>query len=65
MSLDPPYSESMHILVDLARDPYMYLGTGTAVMILATESALLETFQNCWGFTDVVLKTESCIMRAN
>ena len=39
--------------------------TGTAVMILATESALLETFQNCWGFTDVVLKTESCIMRAN
>ena len=24
---------------------------------LATESPLLETFQNCWGFTDVVLKT--------
>ena len=32
---------------------------------LATESPLLETFQNCRGFTDVVLKTESCIMRAN
>ena len=28
---------------------------------------LLETFQNFWGFTDVlvVLKNESCIMRAN
>ena len=35
------------------------------VHVLATESPVLETFQNCLGFADVVLKTESCIMRAN
>ena len=35
------------------------------VPVLAAESSLLETFQNCRGFIDVVLKTESCIMRAN
>ena len=36
-----------------------------AVWDLAVESPLLETFQNCSGFTEAVLKTESCIMRAH
>ena len=35
------------------------------VPVLAAESPLLETFQNCRGFTNAVLTIESCIMHAH
>ena len=57
--------DDQEVVPTVLRCTYFYNKNPKRLDVLATESPLLETFQNCRGFTDVVQKTESCIMRAN